>query len=196
MIQYSTIEDLPILLETGYVVKQLPDDILEQLNSLYEKSKKFTREEFSDESLSITGKTELNLLSRYGYERDQLIDSILPLHEEVFKTKLIPSVMYGVRRYSNGSILHMHTDKFITHHVGSIIVVDKDLNGQEDWPLHIVNNQGIEDKVYLNVGDIIFYESARLLHGRPNPLLGNYYSIVMTHLSIDGYKHKPIDNLF
>ena len=70
------------------------------------------------------------------------------------------------------------------------------LDNQEDWPLHIINNQGIEDKVYLNVGDIIFYESARLLHGRPTPLLGNYYSIVMTHLSIVGYKHKPIDNLF
>lgn len=196
MIRYSTIEDLPILLEKGYVVNKLPKTIIDQLNSLYEKSKKFTREEKRDESLSITGKTELNLLSRYGHERDRLIDAILPLHEEVFNTKLTPSVMYGVRRYNRGSILHMHNDKFITHHVGSIIVVDKDLDGQEDWPLHIVNNQGIEDKVYLNVGDIIFYESARLLHGRPTPFLGNYYSIVMTHLSIDGYKHKPTDNLF
>ena len=196
MIQYSTIEDLPILLEKGYVVNKLPENILEQLNSLYEKSKKFTREERENEALSITGKTELNLLSRYGYDRDRLIDSILPLHEEVFKTKLTPSVMYGVRRYNKGSILHMHRDKFVTHHVGSIIVVDKDLDNQEDWPLHIINNQGIEDKVYLNVGDIIFYESARLPHGRPTPLLGNYYSIIMTHLFIEGYKHKPIDNLF
>jgi prolyl 4-hydroxylase len=195
MIFYSFSHELPTLLDKGYVVKKLPQPIIDQLNTLYEKSKKFTREETKDEALSINGKSELNILARYGYDRDRLIDSILPLHEEVFKVNLTPSVMYGVRKYHKGSTLDMHTDKFTTHHVGSIIVVDKDLDGQEDWPLHIVNNQGVEDKVYLNVGDIIFYESARLLHGRPNQLMGNYYSIIMTHLSIDGYKHKPIHNL-
>lgn len=196
MIYYSSSNELPTLLETGYIVKKVPNDIMSEVNSLYEKSKKFTRDETKDEALSITGKSELNILARYGYERDKLIENMLPLHENVFNTKLIPSVMYGVRKYHKGAILDMHFDKYITHHVGSIMVIDKDLDNQEDWPLHIINNQGIEDKVYLNVGDIIFYESARLLHGRPNPLLGNYYSIVMTHLSIVGYKHKPIDNLF
>ena len=192
---YTTIKDLPILLEKGFVVKKLPSHIVNDIDFLYNKAKKFTREETIDEKLSVNGKSELNLVSRYGHLRDTLVDNLLPLHEEAFNTKLIPSVMYGIRKYHKGSSLDMHIDKFITHHVGSIIVVDKDLNGQEDWPLHIVTNQGVEEKVYLNVGDIIFYESARLFHGRPTPLLGKYYSILMTHLAIDGYKYKPDTNL-
>lgn len=195
MIYYSSNEELPILLEDGFVVKTLPKELFTQVNTLYQKGKKFTREERKHEALSITGKSELSLVSRYGYERDQLIEALVPFHEEIFKTELTPKVMFGVRTYFKNSILDMHFDKFITHHVGSIIVVDKDLNGEEDWPLHILDHKGNKKLVHLNVGDIIYYESAKLLHGRPTPLKGNSYSILMLHLSINGYKFRSNDNL-
>lgn len=195
MIRYSTREDLPILLEKGYVVKKLPKDILDRLNTLYEKSKKFKREERKDEALGISGKTELNLVSRYGHDRDQMMETLLPLHEKEFGVKLIPEVMFGVRTYLKDSMLDMHYDKYITHHVGSIICVDKDLNGEDDWPLHLIDHNGKEHLLYLNVGDIVFYEAAKLLHGRPTHLKGNFFSILMYHLSIEGYKYRSNDNL-
>lgn len=196
MIEFSNYTELPSILENGFVVKTLPVDIQAQVNALYTKSMKYTREEADSEALCITGNTELNVISRFSKERDNLIDTLLPLHENIFKRKLIPSIMYGVRRYNNGSILDMHLDKPITHHVGSIMVVDKDLNGQEDWPLHIIDNGGIEHKINLNVGDIFYYESARLLHGRPTEFKGHFYSIIMTHLALSDYKYIPKKTLF
>jgi prolyl 4-hydroxylase len=196
MIYYSSNNELPPLLEKGYIIKTLPKELFNQVDNLYQKSKKFTREERKDEALSVTGKSELSLVSRFGYLRDNLMNDLLPLHEEVFKVSLIPEVMFGVRTYFNGSMLGMHYDKFVTHHVGSIICVDKDLNGADDWPLHLIDYQGKEQLIYLNVGDIVFYESAKLLHGRPTPLEGNSFSILMYHLSIDGYKFRSNDNLF
>lgn len=192
---YSTNTELPTLLDKGYVIRPLPEDLFNSVNTLYQKSKKFTREERSDEALSITGKSELSLVSRYGHERDNLMNILLPLHEEIFGGTLIPEVMFGVRTYFNGSMLDMHYDKFVTHHVGSIICVDKDLNGTDDWPLHLIDHEGKEQLIYLNVGDIVYYESAKLLHGRPTPLKGNSFSILMYHLSLDGYKYKSNDNL-
>ena len=193
---YSTNTELPSLLSEGYVVTRLPNEIEADLFNLYEKSKKFTREERPEEALSIKGGSMLSLVSRYGYERGKLMTDLLPLHEEIFGVKLIPEVMFGVRTYLKGSTLGMHYDKFVTHHIGSIICVDKDLNGADDWPLHIINHQGEEKLIYLNVGDIVFYESAKLLHGRPRPLTGNSFSILMYHLSIDGYKYRSSSNLF
>ncbi len=196
MIYYSSNKELPKLLDRGFSVKTLSEELFNQVDSLYQKSKKFTREERAHEALSITGKSELSVVSRYGHERDNLMNILLPLHEEIFGVSLIPEVMFGVRTYLKDSSLGMHYDKYITHHVGSIICVDKDLDGTEDWPLHLIDHEGKEQLIYLNVGDIVFYESAKLLHGRPTPLEGNSFSILMYHLSIDGYKYKSNENLF
>ncbi len=50
------------------------------------------------------------------------------------------------------------------------------------WPLEIHDHQ--LDKAHLvtmSPGDMVFYESARCLHGRPEALQGQFYVNIFTH---------------
>ena len=59
----------------------------------------------------------------------------------------------------------MHVDTLETHVVSAIINVDQKV--VEDWPLIILDHEGHEQKVVMQAGDMVLYESAKLLHGRP-----------------------------
>ena len=44
-----------------------------------------------------------------------------------------------------------------------------------DWPLYMVDNKGEEHMVVMKPGEMVWYESARIIHGRPAPLQGEFY---------------------
>ena len=69
------------------------------------------------------------------------------------------------RKYTNGSVLRMHVDTVNTHVVSAIINVDQDVD--EDWPLLILDHDDNEHTLIMKPGDMVLYESAKLLHGRP-----------------------------
>jgi prolyl 4-hydroxylase len=66
----------------------------------------------------------------------------------------------------------MHVDTVETHVVSAIINVDQSV--RKEWPLIILDHDGQEQRVNMRPGDMLLYESARLLHGRP----GQYTSIL------------------
>ncbi len=70
------------------------------------------------------------------------------------------------RKYTNGSILRMHVDTCTTHVVSAIINVDQDV--EEDWPLLILDHEDNEHNLIMQPGDMVLYESAKALHGRPS----------------------------
>jgi prolyl 4-hydroxylase len=51
----------------------------------------------------------------------------------------------------------------------------------KDWPLEIMDNNGMYHYVTMKPGEMLFYESAKALHGRPAPLQGDGYSNVFIH---------------
>ena len=51
----------------------------------------------------------------------------------------------------------------------------------EPWPLVIEGFDGVTKEVVLQKGEMLFYESAKCLHGRPQLLNGDYYSNVFIH---------------
>jgi len=85
----------------------------------------------------------------------------------------------GIRKYTEGSILRMHVDTVTTHVVSAIVNVDQDVD--EDWKLEIVDHEGTLHEVVMNPGDMVLYESAKALHGRPKPLQGRSYSNFFLH---------------
>ena len=50
---------------------------------------------------------------------------------------------------------------------------------EKDWPLYIVDNDGGQNAIILKPGEMLLYESARLVHGRPRPLQGDFYDNLM-----------------
>lgn len=59
----------------------------------------------------------------------------------------------------------MHVDTRKTHVVSAIINVDQDVD--EPWELLILDHLYQEHRVNMAPGDMVLYESAKLLHGRP-----------------------------
>ena len=105
--------------------------------------------------------------------------ALQPDHEAWSGMNLSQSACYGFRAYQRGSYLHNHVDRTMTHIISSTICVDHQLD--EPWPLYIEDIDGTAHQVNLEPGEFIFYEGARLIHGRPWPLRGDYYIGMFVH---------------
>ena len=92
---------------------------------------------------------------------------------------LTPTYVYGIREYREGSILNSHRDRKDTHIISAIINVHQEVS--EEWPLEIEDHFYRKHEVFLEPGEVIFYESARLLHGRPKKLKGKRFANIFCH---------------
>eukprot|EP00804_Cyclotella_cryptica_P021530 CCRYP_005823-RB/>CCRYP_005823-RB protein AED:0.42 eAED:0.42 QI:104/1/1/1/0.66/0.5/4/324/478 len=92
--------------------------------------------------------------------------------------------MYGIRVYTEGSILATHVDRMPL--VSSAILnVDQDVD--EPWPIEVYAHDGKAYNVTMEPGDMVLYESHSVLHGRPFPLKGRYYANIFIHFEPTGH---------
>ncbi len=105
--------------------------------------------------------------------------TLKPQHEDWSGMQLVDSACYGFRAYQRGCYLHNHVDRTNTHIISSTICIDSQL--EQPWPLYIEDIYGESHQVNLQPGEFLFYEGARLLHGRPWPLVGDYYVGMFVH---------------
>jgi prolyl 4-hydroxylase len=99
--------------------------------------------------------------------------------------------IYGIRRYVNGSVLRMHVDTANTHVVSGIINVDQQV--EEPWLLKILDHDDQEHDLPMRPGDLLLYESAKLLHGRPEPFKGDFYDNIFIHyMPVSGWDYNWI----
>ena len=52
----------------------------------------------------------------------------------------------------------------------------------EPWPLHILDHEGKRHYVDMQPGEMVLYEGATLIHGRPRPLKGKHYDNLTVHM--------------
>lgn len=105
--------------------------------------------------------------------------TLLPIVERWSHRALAPTFVYGVRRYLRGTTLKMHRDRQGTHVYGVSLNVAQQV--EDPWPLVIEVAPGHCREVLLQPGEMVLYESQRLLHGRPKPLRGDFYAGVFAH---------------
>lgn len=110
----------------------------------------------------------------------RVLEELQPYTEAWAETELTAHKAYGFRLYQNTSVLNMHVDKKQTHIVSMIYHIDSS-DDAEDWPIYIEDFQGRTHEVILAPGDILFYESAKCLHGRPKAFNGSWYSSIFIH---------------
>jgi len=137
----------------------------------------------SEHSIGEIQSVETGVIPCLYYEDREFNDSVLealkPAHENWSGMTLAESACYGFRVYQRGTYLHNHVDHTRTHIVSSTICVDYRLD--EPWPLYIEDINGTAYQVDLEPGEFVFYEGARLIHGRPWPLKGQYYIGMFVH---------------
>jgi len=99
--------------------------------------------------------------------------------EEWSGISLEPTFVYGIRIYQKGAVLIPHRDREETHIISAIINIDQEVS--EDWPLVIEDHFYRKHEVNLKPGEVLYYESAKLLHGRPIPLNGKSFANIFCH---------------
>ena len=70
-------------------------------------------------------------------------------------------------------------DRFTTHVISSILNIGQ--NVVQEWPLYILDNSGGKHSVLLKPGEMIWYESARAPHGRPQHFDGEFFDNLFVH---------------
>ena len=111
----------------------------------------------------------------------EIVSNIQPIIENWSSQKLSARnvALFGIRRYLRGSWMSLHVDKLPDRILSAILQIDQKVD--EDWPLTIIDNQGNKQKIFLKPGEMLLYESAKVPHGRPFPLKGDFYDNVFIH---------------
>jgi hypothetical protein len=89
----------------------------------------------------------------------------------------------------------MHVDTANTHVVSAIINVDQEV--EQDWLLVILDHEDNEHSIIMRPGDLLLYESAKLLHGRPSQYLFMLFVLFTDIILVLGtFVGKHYDNIF
>ncbi len=118
----------------------------------------------------------------------QIAMDLRAAHEAWAGMPLELSYCYGIRVYQRGTFLHTHVDR-PSHIISSTICIDCALDSA--WPLHLEDIGGEVSQVDIVPGELLFYESARLAHGRPYSLPGDYYAAMFVHYRPVGWPSTP-----
>jgi prolyl 4-hydroxylase len=194
---FSTNEDLPRLSEFGFKVVKVPEKTFQLIIEAYNLLKHTIKEEnwtgITNFIHDNQGNAPVEILSMDAFTRirEIIAEELLPIHEEFInhKERLVTKWIYGIRSYKRGAILEPHTDTLATHHVSSIVIVDKQVD--RDWPLDIQDHLGRWHKVYADPGEMILYESATNTHGRVEPFEGEFFRSFFLHYTYADYKFMP-----
>lgn len=180
----SLITKLKNFTKNGYVKRKCPENLFNKLQTYYLENKDNFIKEFKDVGVrTVVNMDERNAnFIRMRYEdRHALSVAVKPYLEEFCNCELSMRSVYGIRIYGRGNILHMHTDEPSTHVISVILQVHQELDEGQDWPLQVRDFI----KGYVNIsmvpGDMVIYESAKLIHGRPTLLRGKSYANIFLH---------------
>lgn len=117
-------------------------------------------------------------------EKDRIAALIQPLVEEWAGMPLVFTSFYGIREYHRGAELRMHVDRVATHVFSVIINLHQEGASAphgSPWPLDLIDFDGESHSVPMEPGQMLFYQSAKLVHGRPRPFNGSLYVNAFCH---------------
>lgn len=181
--QIPSRKNAPLYTRNGFTKLAIPSDLFITLQAFYHAQKLY---ELSDENVANDNHAESTLkLSRAttieleGALRVIINKSIIPSLEEWVGMKLQASIVSGICEYKKGTTLPMVVDSIDTHLVSVALIIGQQVHS--DWPLQIVDHMGKLHEVVMKPGEMFFYESARLLHGRTKPLDGEYFASIFMH---------------
>lgn len=86
-------------------------------------------------------------------QRETMVAELQPILEAWCKMPLLPTSLYGIRLYRRGAILAPHVDRLPLVISAVINVFQSGL--QEDWPLEIIDHNGVAVNITLQEGEMV-----------------------------------------
>jgi len=196
---------------TGWGLGWMPTDLHQDVLTHFRKEHKHcfpktTNRCHSEEVIRggyVTGKRSIIEIDQF---RDRIVAAAQRLVAEwagVAPETLEHTVTYGIRAYYRNSTLSTHVDAVETHVLSVIYVVDyeydSDLPGSTAEPWYVVTDPdltGNRQAQEVKPGQLFFYESAKLPHGRPSQLKGAFSAHIFIHFRPVGWSFQNLDRVY
>ena len=174
--------------DVGYALMPLPAPTFKWLKAWYEGH---AHEEIKESSAGAVGtqhKAPWYVRHIHYPLKTKLIRELLPLLAEWsgYRAEALQMTsIYGIRRYSRGSVLRMHVDTTVTHVVSAIVNVAQD-GMEKDWPLEIKGNDGLYHYVNMKPGEVLIFN---IIHSHSPRLSAShitlyFFSVSKVYLSV------------
>ena len=187
--QYTQQRLVPAFTEKGFELAKIPPEIQSKLSKAVQEGVDRWDELRSEGTVNaIYHRPNLppKMLNLHKLARELHLE-LQPLLEAWGGMKLKPTSAYGVRMYQNGSSLVMHNDKPFTHVISAIVHIAHEYDNDDvPWPIEIEDHNGNLNRINMAAGEMLYYESAKCLHGRMTEFLGKYYASIFVHF-------QPVD---
>lgn len=179
--QYVQGRYLPTFTELGFQIGEVPDHIFNKLHEITMNGLADWDNLRQEGAIPVIHGPDSKMIDAHRYLRE-VHHELLPLHEQWSGLKLKPTSIYGIRVYRNGSSLSMHQDKCYTHVISSILHIGHEYDNDDvPWPIEIEGHDGVLYQVNLQPKQMLFYESAKCLHGRRAMFRGKWYAGAFAH---------------
>lgn len=122
-------------------------------------------------------------------KRRDLVAQIQPILEDWCKAPLVATGVQGIREYRRGAVVAPMVNR-LPFVISVVINVGQDV--VDDWPLQVIGHDGTAVNITIAPGEMVIYEGASLIHGRPYPLLGQTYSELHLHFEPVGYSQRQM----
>ena len=174
-------KEIPVYTDVGFKKDNLDKDLHKKVLDFYnENTASLQVENVAGGYIETDGRgSASHTIEMPNDLRDEIHQSLLSKVQNWSGIGLLPTYVYGVRIYNRGAILKPHRDREETHIIGVIVNIDQQVD--TPWALEIEDHQKNIHEVFLSPGEVIFYESATLDHGRPTPLDGDTFVNVFCH---------------
>lgn len=149
---------VPTFTENGFELITLPSSIFDKVQKEF-KDKIKNLDNLPEEreiDAVYTAPNKPSKMMYLGKIMQELHQELKPLHEAwAGGIELMPTSIYGIRIYQNGSSLLMHVDKPETHVISSIVHVGHEYdNDEEPWTIDIEGHDGKVHSVALEPGQV------------------------------------------
>jgi prolyl 4-hydroxylase len=184
--------------QKGFQKVKTPDRLWQAIRNFWEKNKdRQEKEEWPDGNTYANHWSSPTYLVRIVEEKglrgegqvlaQSIWEATRNIMQEWCKQELEEVSMYGIRVYTEGSMLNPHVDQ-LPYVMSAVINIAQDVD--EDWPFEVIGHDGQAYNVTMKPGEMILYESHSILHGRPFSLQGRYYANVFVHFEPTGHSMK------
>jgi len=180
---------LPNFTPSGYRLIDMPSNVSKPLKEWYDSHTRQKRlESFFPGYTIINSYTEnpsfIHLGQREAWKIvGPFLESLIAEWSGIHELEL--TSFYGIREYHHGHFLRGHVDRSETH-VLSVILHIADSGLSEPWPIEVIGWDGKRHVINMEAEQILFYESAKLVHGRPKYLQGDSFVNCFCHFRPKG----------
>ena len=168
----------------GFAKGRLPEDVFASMRSFFHNNRGNTvMEEWGGRGVFVNWwQVDCAFLQIPWELKRQWQLRLLELVQAWAGVEIEQTDMYGLRQYQEGARLLTHVDRIATHSVSLIVNIAQG-NLTAPWPVEVHDHHDRLHEVPMRPGDIVYYESAKCLHGRNRPLEGQdaYYVNLFTH---------------